>query len=344
MPAGHLALIGATGIVGQEILRILEERDVPLSEVTLLASAHSEGSRLEFRNRRYVVRLLTRDAFTGVDVAIFAASAEASKEYAPHAVRAGAVVIDTSSAFRLDPTVPLCVPELNAAVLQQHRGIVAMPHGLTAQMALVVAPLHAVATLKRLVVATYQSVSGLGQRGVQEFDQQLRDLLNFRPPQTQVFPHQMAFNCLPQCGDFLDNGYTEEEMALVHETRRLLATPDLPITATAVRVPLAHGHAATVAVETVQPLSADEARALLGRAPGVAVEDDTKRLYYPLATRANGQDAVFVGRIRADLSVPYGLHLWIVADNLRQGAALNAVQIAEHLLSPTPPSPSRGES
>jgi aspartate-semialdehyde dehydrogenase len=337
MPAGHLALIGASGIVGQEILRILEERDVPLSELTLLASAHSEGSRLEFRKRSYTVRLLTPEAFTGVDVAIFAASAEASKDYAPHAVRAGAVVIDTSSAFRLDPTVPLCVPELNAAVLQQHRGIVAMPHSLTAQIALVVAPLHAVAPLKRLVVSTYQSVSGLGQRGVQEFDQQLRDLLNFRPPQTQVFPHQMAFNCLPQCGDFLDNGYTEEEMALIDETRRLLATPELPITATAVRVPLAHGHAATLVVETLHPLSADEARTILERAPGVVVEDDYTRLYYPLVTRANGQDTVFVGRIRADLSVPHGLHLWMVADNLRQGAALNAVQIAEHLLPSTPP-------
>jgi aspartate-semialdehyde dehydrogenase len=206
-----------------------------------------------------------------------------------------------------------------------------------------VAPLHAVAPLKRLVVSTYQSVSGLGQRGVQEFDQQLRDLLNFRPPQTQVFPHQMAFNCLPQCGDFLDNGYTDEEMALIDETRRLLATPELPITAAAVRVPLAHGHAATLAVETAHPLSANEARAILERAPGVVVEDDYKRLYYPLVTRANGQDTVFVGRIRADLSVPHGLHLWMVADNLRQGAALNAVQIAEHLL-PLHTPPSKGES
>lgn len=331
MPACHLALVGATGMVGQEILRVLEERDFPLSDVTLLASTHSEGSRLEFRNRSYVVRLLTREAFSGVDLAIFAAGAEASKDYASQAVRAGAVVIDTSSAFRLDPAVPLCVAELNAAVLQRHRGIVAMPHSLTTQIALAVAPLHAAAPLKRLVVATYQAVSGLGRRGVQEFDQQLRDLLNFRPLQMQVFPHQMAFNCLPQCGNFLDNGYTEEEMALIHETRRLLATPDLPMTATAVRVPLAHGDSAAVTIETTRPLSADEARAILAQAPGVVVEDDYKRLHYPLATRANGQDAVFVGRLRADLSVPHGLHLWIVADNLRQGAALNAVQIAEHL-------------
>jgi aspartate-semialdehyde dehydrogenase len=182
------------------------------------------------------------------------------------------------------------------------------------------------------VVATYQAVAGLGRRGVQEFDQQLRDLLNFRPTQTLVFPHQLAFNCVPQCGDFLANGYTADEMALVHETRRLLEVPDLPMTATAVWVPLVHGHSAVITLETVQPLGADEARAVLERAAGITVEDDPKRLYYPLATRVIEQDTVFVGRIRADASVPHGLQLWMVADNLRQGAALNAVQIAEHLL------------
>lgn len=331
MRACHLALVGATGVVGQEILRVLEEREFPLSNLTLLASAHSEGTRLEFRGRSSVVRLLARQAFAGVDIAIFAASAEASKDYAPQAVRAGAVVIDTSSAFRLDPAVPLCVPDLNAAVLRQHRGIVAMPHGLTAQLGLVLAPIHAAASLKRVVVSTYQAVSGMGQRAVQEFDQQLRDLLNFRPPQIQAFPHQMAFNCVPQCGNFLDNGYTEEEMALIDEMRRLLSLPNLSITATAVCVPLVHSHSAAVTLETAHPLSADEARTLLARTPGVTVEDDYRRLYYPMAIRANGQDAVFVGRIRADLSVPHGLQLWTVADNLRRGAALDAVQIAEHV-------------
>jgi aspartate-semialdehyde dehydrogenase len=317
-------------VVGQEILRVLEEREFPLSNMTLLASAHSEGTRLEFRGRSTVVHLLTREAFAGVDIAIFAASAEASKDYAPQAVRAGAVVIDTSSAFRLDPVVPLCVPDLNAAVLRQHRGIGAMPHSLTAQIGLILAPLHAAALLKRVVVSTYQAVSGMGQRAVHEFDQQLRDLLNFRPPQVQEFPHQMAFNCVPQCGNFLDSGYTEEEMALINEMRRLLTIPNLPMTATAVCVPLVHSHSAAVTVETAHPLSAEEARRLLTHAPGVAVEDDYTRLYYPLAIRANGQDAVFVGRIRADLSVPHGLQLWLAADNLRRGAALDAVQIAEY--------------
>jgi aspartate-semialdehyde dehydrogenase len=276
--------------------------------------------------------LLTREAFRGAHLAIFATDAETSKDYAPHAVRAGAVVIDTSAVFRLDPQVPLCVPGLNAAVLRQHSGIVAMPHSVTAQMALVLAPLHRAAALKRVVVATYQAVAGLGRRGVQEFDQQLRDLLNFRPTQTQAFPHQLAFNCVPQCGDFLADGYTAEEMALVHETRRLLEVPDLPMTVTAVRVPLVHGHSAVVTIETVQPLSADDARTVLAQATGITVEDDPQRLFYPLATRAIGQDTVLVGRVRADQSVPHGLQLWMVADNLRPGAALNAVQIAEHLI------------
>ena len=331
MEGCHLALVGATGIVGQEILQLLDERDFPLRELTLLASHRSEGTRVEFRGRRCVVRLLSKDTFAGVNIAIFMASAEASKDYAAHAVRAGAVVIDASGAFHRDATVPLCMPEINLAVLQQHRGIVALPRSLAAQMALALAPLHTVAPLKRVVVSTYQAVSGLGRQAVQEFDQQLRDLLNFREPQVEELPHQIAFNCLPQCGDFLDNGYTEDEMALMHEMRRLLAVADLPITATAVRVPLAYGHSAAVTIETTQPLGVHEARAILEEAPGIVVEDDTKRLHYPYVTRVNGQDEVFVGRIRSDLSVPHGLHLWIVGDNLRRGAALSAVQIAEYL-------------
>jgi aspartate-semialdehyde dehydrogenase len=336
MEACHLALVGATGLVGQEILQLLEERDFPLRDLTLLASHRSEGTRVEFRGRRSVVRLLSKDAFAGVNIAIFVASAEASKDYVAHAVQAGAVVIDASGAFQRDAAVPLCVPELDVAVLSQHRGIVALPHGLAAQIALALAPLHAAAPLKRVVVSTYQAVSGLGRQAVQEFDQQLRDLLNFREPQVQELPHQIAFNCLPHCGDFLDNGYTAEEMALIHGIRRLLAVADLPITATAVRVPLAYGHSASVTVETTRPLTVPEARRILEEAPGIVVEDDPKRLHYPYVTRVNGQDEVFVGRIRADLSVPHGLQFWMVADNLRRGAALSAVQIAEHLCQNTP--------
>lgn len=327
----HLAVVGATGLVGQEVLRILEERSFPVSDLTLLASDRSAGSRLEFRSRSTVVRELSKDAFDEVDTAIFAADAEASHDYARQAAQAGAVVIDCSSAFRLHPHVPLCVPEINPEALQRHHGIIAIPHGMTTQLALVLAPLHTAATLRRVVVSTYQAASGRGHQAVREFDQQLRDLLNFRPVEAEVFPHQLAFNCLPQGGAFLDNAYCEEEMALIEEARKLLAVPDLPVSATVVYVPLAHGHSASVYVETERILSAPQARELLEQTPGVEVEDDRREQQYPLAIHANGQDEVFVGRIRADLSVPNGLHLWVVADNLRKGAALNAVQIAEHL-------------
>jgi len=240
-------------------------------------------------------------------------------------------VIDCSSAFRLAPDVPLCVPEINADVLLQHQGIIAMPHSVTIQVSLALAPLHAAATLKRVIVSTYQAISDGGRQAVQEFDQQLRDLLNFRPAQADIFPHQVAFNCLPQCGDFLDNAYTQDEMALILETRKLLRLPDLPISATAAYVPLAHSHSASVTLETVQPLSAETARALLEQTPGIVLEDDRMRLHYPQAIRASGHDEVFVGRLRADLSVFHGFHLWVVTDNLRKGAALNAVQTAELL-------------
>ena len=334
MAAWHVAVVGATGIVGEEILRVLEERDFPLDQLTLLASRRSAGTRLDFHNQTYMVRPLTRESLRGADLVLFAADADTSKTYAPQVVSAGAVAIDCSSAFRLAPDVPLCVPEINADALRQHHGIIAMPHSMTIQVGLALAPLHAAAVLKRVVVSSYQALSAGGRRAVQEFDQQLRDLLNFRPAQAEVFPHQVAFNCVPQCGDFLDNAYTQEEMALILETRKLLQVPELPITATAAYVPLAHSHAASVTLETMQPLSVDAARSLLAEAPGVVLEDDRARLHYPQPIRASGQDAVFVGRLRADLSVPHGLHLWVVADNLRKGAALNVVQTAELLTLP----------
>jgi aspartate-semialdehyde dehydrogenase len=331
MAAWHVALVGATGMVGEEILRVLEERDFPLDQLTLLASRRSAGTRVEFRSESYVVRPLTREAMHGVDLVLFAANAEISQTYAPQVVSAGAIAIDCSSAFRLAPDVPLCVPEINADVLRHHQGIIAMPHSVTIQVSLALAPLHAAARLKRVVVSTYQAISDGGRRAVQEFDQQLRDLLNFRPAQADIFPHQIAFNCLPQCGDFLDNAYTQDEMAIILETRKLLGLPDLPITATAAYVPLAHSDSASVTLETEQPLSVETARTLLAQAPGIGLEDDRTRLQYPQAIRASGHDEVFVGRLRADLSVPHGLHLWVVTDNLRKGAALNVVQTAELL-------------
>ena len=331
MDPSHIAVVGATGLVGQEVLRILEERGFPISTLTPLASDRSAGSRVEFRSRSTVVRDLSQDAFDEVDTAIFAADAEASHDYAQQAAQAGALVIDCSSAFRLHPHVPLCVPEINPEILQRHHGIIAIPHAMTTQLGLALASLHAEATLARVVVSTYQAASGRGRHAVRELDQQLRDLLNFRPVAAEAFPHQLAFNCLPQGGPFLENGYGEEEMALVDETRKLLAAPDLPMSATVVYVPLAHGHSASVYIETERTLNVPQVRELLEQAPGVAVEDDCREQEYPLAIHANGQDDVFVGRIRADLAVPNGLHLWVVADNLRKGAALNAVQIAEHL-------------
>ncbi len=331
MTAWHVALVGATGIVGEEILRVLEERDFPLAQLTLLASRRSAGTRVDFHNQSYVVRPLSRETLRGADLVLFAADAETSQTYAPQVVSAGAIVIDCSSAFRLAPEVPLCVPEINVDVLLHHQGIIAMPHSVTIQVCLALAPLHAAATLKRVVVSTYQAISDGGRQAVQEFDQQLRDLLNFRPAQADIFPHQIAFNCLPQCGDFLDNAYTQDEMALILETRKLLGLPDLPITATAAYVPLAHSHSASVNLETVQPLSVETARTLLEQAPGIVLEDDRTHLQYPQAIRASGHDEVFVGRLRADLSVPHGLHLWVVTDNLRKGAALNVVQTAELL-------------
>lgn len=331
MSAGHVAVVGATGLVGEEILRILEERDFPLDQLTLLASRRSAGTRLEFHRQQHTVRVLTRELLQNMDLVLFAADAATSKGYAPGAVRAGAIVIDCSSAFRLDPQVPLCVPEVNATVLQAHQGIIAIPHSITTQISLALAPLHTAAALTRVGVATYQGVSGSGRAAVQEFDQQLRDMLNFRPAQAEMLPHQIAFNCVPQCGAFLDNGYTQEEMALIQETRKLLGVPDLVVTATAAYIPLAHSHAAAVTLETAQHLSVDEVKALLERAPGIQIQDDWARLQYPQPIQASGQDAVYVGRIRADLSLPHGLNMWIVADNLRKGAALNAVQIAELL-------------
>ena len=331
MEACHLAVVGATGLVGQEVLRILEERGFPVGTLTLLASDRSAGSRVEFRSRSTVVRELSGDAFEEVDTAIFAASSEVSHDYARQAAQAGALVIDCSSAFRLHPHIPFCVPAINPEVLQRHHGIIAIPHGMTTQLALALAPLHVEATLTRVVVSTYQAASGRGRHAVRELDQQLRGLLNFYPVEAEIFPHQLAFNCLPQGGAFVDNGHCEEEMALIDETRKLLATPDLPVSATVVYVPLAHSHSASVYIETERTLSVPQVRDLLEQAPGVEVEDDCREQEYPLAIHANGRDEVFVGRIRADLSMPNGLHLWVVADNLRKGAALNAVQIAEYL-------------
>lgn len=327
-----VAVVGATGAVGTEMIQVLEERDFPVEELVPLASARSEGNEVMFRGQTLPVKVLEHNSFEGVDVALFSAGAGVSKEFGPMAVKAGAVVVDNSSAWRMDPTVPLVVPEVNVHALSGHQGLIANPNCSTIQMVVALKPLHDAVQIKRIIVTTFQSVSGTGKDAMEELIDQSRQLLSFGEAKVSVYPHQIAFNCLPHIDDFLPNGYTKEEMKMVNETRKILGESSLPITATTVRVPVFICHAESVNIETEQKLSANDARALLSAAPGVQVYDDPSRNLYPLPIDVVGTDAVFVGRVREDESVTNGLNLWIVADNLRKGAALNAVQIAEELI------------
>jgi len=327
-----VAVVGATGVVGREMIEILEERDFPVSELIALASERSESERVVFKGRNVIVRKLSRDSFNDVDIAFFSAGSERSLEFAPAAVRSGAVVIDNSSAFRMDPKVPLVVPEVNAQAVARHNGIVANPNCSTIGMVMALKPIHDKAKIKRIVVTTFQSVSGTGKKAIDELAGQTVALLNFRDVETKVYPHQIAFNCIPHIDTFLDNGYTREEMKLVNETKKIMEDDTIRVTATAVRVPVFRCHSESVNIETERKLSANEARAILSGAPGVIVYDDPSKNLYPLAIDVSGKDEVYVGRIREDESIPNGLNLWIVSDNLRKGAALNAVQIAEELV------------
>jgi aspartate-semialdehyde dehydrogenase len=332
-----VAVVGASGAVGREILAVLEERGYPVKAIALYASSRSAGSSLPFRGTDTEVRDLNLAVFSGVDLALFSAGAAVSKEYAPKFAGAGAVVVDNSSAFRMDDGVPLIVPEVNgetlrAALRSRKPGaglIVANPNCSTIQLTVVLKPLLDAAGIKRVVVSTYQAVSGAGQKGIDELSEQVRMLFNARSPETKHFPHQIAFNCIPQIDLFAENAYTKEEMKVIMECRKILERPQLRITATAVRVPVFSCHSESVNVETEQPLSAEAARDLLRGAPGVIVLDSPEEKEYPLNFELAGTDATYVGRIRADESVDHGLNMWVVADNLRKGAALNAVQIAE---------------
>jgi len=325
----NVAVVGATGAVGNQMIACLEERDFPIKNLILLASSRSEGKELEFRGRGIPVQVLSPESFRGIDIALFSAGASVSKEYGPMAVQAGAVVVDNSSAFRMDPDIPLVVPEVNPGRIQDHRGIIANPNCSTIQMVVVLKPLHDRAVIKRVVVSTYQAVSGTGHKAVVELREQTRALMNGARYEPKVYPYQIAFNVLPHIDAFLDNGYTKEEMKMVNETRKIMEDDSLRITATTVRVPVFYGHSESVNIETQRPIAPEEARDILSRAPGVRVVDDVSRLEYPLALDAAGQDETLVGRIRQDFSVDHGLALWIVADNVRKGAATNAVQIAE---------------
>jgi aspartate-semialdehyde dehydrogenase len=327
-----VAVVGATGVVGREMVEILAERKFPVSELVPLASERSAGERVAFNDRNWIVKRLTKDSFKGVDLALFSAGAARSLEFAPHAVKAGAVVIDNSSAFRMDPKVPLVVPEVNAPAVAKHTGIIANPNCSTIGMVTVLKPIHDVAAIKRIVVTTFQSVSGTGKKAIDELAKQTVALLNFRDVETDVYPHQIAFNCIPHIDVFLDNGCTKEEMKIVNETRKIMEDASIRVTATAVRVPVFRCHSESVNIETERKISANEVRAVLSAAPGVIVYDDPQRNIYPLPIDVSGKDETYVGRIREDESIPNGINLWLVSDNLRKGAALNAVQIAEELI------------
>jgi len=326
-----VAVVGATGAVGEAMLSVLEERDFPVGELVALASARSAGGMVKFGRHDVVVQDLATFDPAGVDIALFSAGGAVSREHAPRFAAAGAVVIDNSSAFRDDPDVPLVVSEVNpGAVRDRPRGIIANPNCSTMQLMVALAPIHRAAGIERINVATYQSVSGTGRKALEELGRQTAGLLNFQEVRPGVYPVQIAFNVIPHGGDFQANGYTSEEMKLVTETRKILGDDSIRVNATVVRVPVFYGHSEAVAIETRDKLAAADARALLEKAPGVEVVDERADGGYPTpVTHASGHDPVYVGRIRDDISHPRGLNLWIVADNIRKGAALNAVQIAE---------------
>jgi aspartate-semialdehyde dehydrogenase len=326
-----VAVVGATGAVGAEMIEVLEERKFPVKRLVPLASTRSAGGIVTFEGNEVPIEVLTKDSFVGVDIALFSAGADLSREFAPIAVKAGAVVIDNSAAWRMTPEVPLVVPEVNAHDIQRHKGIIANPNCSTIQMVVALKPLHDEARIKRIVVTTFQSVSGTGKDAMDELMVECQDLLSFKSASPKVYPYQIAFNCLPQIDDFLPSGYTKEEMKMVHETRKIMGDQSIHVTATTVRVPVYVGHSEAVNIETERKLSANEARAILSTAPGVLLYDDPAHKIYPMPLEVAGKDEVYVGRVREDESIANGLNLWVVADNLRKGAALNAVQIAEHL-------------
>ena len=325
----HVAIAGATGAVGTEFLKLLEARDFPMKSLRLLASSRSAGSKLKFRGENLEVEELTPKSFKGIDIAFFSAGGSRSKEFAPHAVDSGAVVIDNSSAFRMDEKVPLVVPEINPKQAFEHQGLIANPNCSTIQMVVALNPIHRAANIQRVVVSTYQAVSGAGASAMEELKQQLRAWANDEPMKQEVFPTQIAFNLFPHIDVFQDNGYTKEEMKMVHETRKIMNASNMQISATCVRVPVLRAHSEAVWVETEKPLSESEARELFEKEPGIVVQDERESGGYPTPWHITENQETYVGRIRKDISHPNGLTFWVVADQLYKGAALNAIQIAE---------------
>ena len=334
MKGYNVAVVGATGAVGNMMIDILEERNFPVNKLTLLASERSFGKTLEFKGKSYPVEVLGEDSFKGIEIGLFSAGGSISKRFAPVAAMAGCVVIDNTSAFRMDPDVPLVVPEINPETIERYKtkGIIANPNCSTIQMVMALKPIHDAVKIKRIVVSTYQAVSGTGKKAVEELAEQTRSLMSLKEPKVEVYPHRIAFNCIPQIDVFLDNGYTVEEMKMVNETRKILEDDSMAITATTVRVPVFYSHSEAVNIETERKITCEEVKYLLSRAPGITVVDDPDKAEYPLATDAAGKDDTFVGRIREDKSIANGINMWIVSDNLRKGAALNTIQIAEVLI------------
>jgi len=328
----RVAVVGATGLVGQEFIKVLEQRNFPMASILLLASDRSAGKKLFLNHNEVEVKETTPESFKKIDIALFSAGAESSRYFSPIAVNSGAVVIDNSSAFRMDPRVPLVVPEINPEDINRHKGIIANPNCSTIQMVMALYPLHKVNPIKRIITDTYQAVSGTGSVAVEELTIQAKQVLEGQTTIPHVYPHQIAFNILPEIDVFLDNGYTKEEWKMVEETRKIMHAEGIAISATCVRVPVFTGHSVAIHAEFSQPMSPDEARRILAQAPGVKLLDDTAISLYPQPWSAAGTDEVFVGRIRRDVSHPNGLVMWVVADNLRKGAALNAVQIAEEIV------------
>lgn len=327
----HIAIVGATGAVGHELLKVLAERNFPVGKLSLLASERSEGKTIEWQGKEYTVSATTENSFEGVDIALFAGGS-AALTYGPAAVKAGAVVIDNSSNFRYDPEVPLIVPEVNPEDVHWHKGIIANPNCSTIQMVVALKPLHDAAKIKRIIVSTYQAVSGAGLPGLKELEQQTVQLSRGEEVVPSAFPYQIAFNVIPNIDVLIEDGYYKEEMKMVWETRKMFHDDSIRINATAVRVPVYRSHSESITIETEKPLSADQAREILSNSPNIVVIDDPANKKYPMPLFCSDTDEVYVGRIRKDISSDNGLSLWVVADQIRKGAATNAVQIAELLV------------
>ncbi|HKL75297.1 MAG TPA: aspartate-semialdehyde dehydrogenase [Halanaerobiales bacterium] len=328
----NLAVVGATGAVGQEIIEILEERKFPVDNLKLIASKKSEGKKITFLNRKIKVESIENGIFEDIDIALFSIDSNLSKKYAPQAVKEGAVVIDNSNAFRMDDSVPLVVPEINANKINEHQGIIANPNCSTIQLVMAIKPIFKKYGLKRVIVNTYQAVSGTGKRAISELEQQIKDYIDKNEIKSEVYPYQIAFNLLPHIDEFQENKYTKEEMKVVKETRKILDDKEIPITATAVRVPVFNGHGESVNIETEVSYLIDDIKNSIDKMENVKLVDNINENKYPMPIMVENEDEVMVGRIRRDYSKKNALNMWIVANNLRKGAALNAVQIAEKMI------------